>query len=351
METNPINEQTVGTTATEGVGATPETAPETKPTLPPKKTKASFIDDTPKAKFLGLLRTVVILLVSSFLITFSSYSLTEPNGFTIGGAAGIAIMVAYKTGGAIPQSLVVFCINAPLVILSYFFVKRKFAILTTANILLQTIWLFAFEQFNAPKIEFESNMRIFAAIATAICFGVGIALAFKIGGSSGGADIAAVIIQKKFPASSIAWMIFIVNAAIIGSSFFVYYTEVQNATFGQEIAHNLLPIMLSLFEAYIESKTNDSVTNGFQSAIEFRIITDKPEEMSHALMTELGRGVTAVPAKGMYTGKEHSMVICVINRRQVMTLRRIMSKIDPDAFAVMTNVSQVLGLGFYSSEQ
>lgn len=329
-----------------------ETASQTA--LPPKKTKESFADDTPKAKFLGLLRIIVILLVSSFLITFASYCFTEPNGFTIGGAAGVAIMVSYATNGAVPQSLLVFCINTPLVILSYFFVKRKFAILTTAHILLQTLWLFVFEQISAPKIEFEENMRIFAAIATAICFGVGIALAFKIGGSSGGADIVAVIIQKKFPASSIAWMIFIVNAAVIGSSFFVYYDHslsASGATFGQEIAHNLLPIMLSLFESYIESKTNDSVTNGFQSAIEFRIITDKDEEMSRALMTELSRGVTAVPAKGMYTGKEHSMVICVINRRQVMALRRIMRKVDPDAFAVMTSVSQVVGLGFYSAEE
>lgn len=319
------------------------------PALPPKITKENFYDETPKAKLTSLIIAILLIVASSFLITFSAYCLTEPNNFTIGGVAGIAIMVAYKTNGVIPQSLVVFCLNTPLVILSYFFVKRRFALLTTLHILLQTAWLFIFEQIQAPRIEFEPNMRIFAAMATGVCFGLGVALAFKAGGSSGGADIIAVIIQKKFPASSIAWMLFMVNAVILGSSFFVYYDAAgagENATVGQVIAYNLLPVMLSLFEAYIDSKTNDTITNGFQSAVEFRIITDEAETMSRVMMKELGRGVTAIPAKGMYTGKEHSMVICVISRRQIVSMRRIMHKIDPSAFAVMTSVSQVVGLGF-----
>ena len=90
--------------------------------------------------------------------------------------------------------------------------------------------------------------------------------------------------------------------------------------------------------------------NGFQSACEFKIITDKPEEMAEALMHELSRGVTSIPATGMYTKVTHSMLLCVVNRRQISTLRRVMKRVDPDSFAVMSNVSQVLGLGFYSDD-
>ena len=92
------------------------------------------------------------------------------------------------------------------------------------------------------------------------------------------------------------------------------------------------------------------MTNGFQSAIEFRIITEKPDKMAAALMKELSRGVTAVPATGMYTKVSKTMLVCVISRRQVNTLRRIMKQIDPDSFAVMSKVSQVLGLGFYTND-
>lgn len=298
---------------------------------------------TKKEKFVELLRTAVMMLVSTALFAFAAYCLIEPNKFTIGGVAGIAIMLSHVSNGAIPQSAVILGLNLPLVILSFFFVKKKFAILTCVHTALQSLWLFLLETLNVPEIVFDDGTKIFAAVAAALCLGTALAIIFKLGGSSGGGDIIAVIIQKKFPAPSIAWMLFIVNAVIIGSSFFVFYDA------GQSLALNLLPIMMSLFELYIESKTNDSITNGFQSAIEFRIITDKAEEMAETLMAELDRGVTAIPAKGMYTGQEHTMVVCVIGKKQVTALRKIMNKVDPEAFAVMSNVSQVVGLGFYSS--
>ena len=72
--------------------------------------------------------------------------------------------------------------------------------------------------------------------------------------------------------------------------------------------------------------------------------------MAKALMKELSRGVTALPATGMYTRITHTMLLCVVSRRQVVTLKRIMKQVDPDSFAVMSNVSQVLGLGFYTEE-
>jgi uncharacterized membrane-anchored protein YitT (DUF2179 family) len=189
----------------------------------------------------------------------------------------------------------------------------------------------------------EGGQKIFAAIAAGLCIGTAVALALKAGGSTGGADILAVLIQKKFAAGSIAWMLFAINSVVIASSLFVFKNT-------ESLAMRLLPIMMSVFEAYIESKTNESVTNGFQSAREFRIITDKPDEISQALMFELSRGVTALPATGMYTKEPRTMLLCVVNRRQVATLRKITKAIDPDSFVVMTNVSQVLGLGFYTND-
>ena len=327
----------------------PTTAPETENSenqLPKKITKENFLPKDPKkATVAYVFKTIIYLLISSLLVAFPVHSLIgKHNNFAIGGAAGLAAIIEGVTNGFIPKSIASFSINAPLLVIAFFFVKRKFAILSVSNILLQTLFLFLFEQLKVPHITFDAGSTIFAAIASGVCIGVAVALAFKIGGSTGGADILAVVIQKKCPAPSIARMIFAVNAVIIGISFFAFYDK-QNS-----IAVNLMPIMLALFEAYSESKTNDSITNGFQSAIEFRIITDKPEEMSLALMRELSRGVTFVPATGMYTHEQHAMLICVISRRQVTALQKIMKKIDPNAFAVMTNVSQVLGLGFFSSE-
>ena len=302
--------------------------------------------DLQNSKAAHLTKTIFFLLISSFLISFASYSLISANNFTIGGASGVAILINKATAGVIPQSAVFICINAPLTVLAFFFVKRKFAYLTAVHILLQTLFLTIIENaFPNFQITFAAPAeKIFAALTAGVCVGTAVALAFKIGGSTGGADIVAVIIQKKFSANSIATVIFIINAIIISSSLFVFYdNEVM-------IAYNLLPVILSIFEAYIEARTQDSITNGFSSAIEFRIITDKPQEMANALMRELSRGVTSLPAKGMYTGAEHSMLLCVISRRQVNALRRVMKSVDPTSFAVMSSVSQVVGQGFYSPE-
>lgn len=314
--------------------------------LPPKITKDNIDPDasSKKCKAMVWLRAIIHTLLSSLLVAFAAHSLITPNTFTIGGISGIAILLNVAFG--LPQSIMLFCLNLPLIALSFFFVKKKFAFLTTLNIALQSLWLLLLEQlFPDFQIAFEGNAeKIFAALAAGICIGTALVLAFKVGGSTGGADILAVMIQKKFAATSIAWMLFMINCVIIGASLFVFYDGEKT------LAYNLLPIMLSAFESYIESKTNDSMTNGFHSAIEFRIITDRPEEMSRALMKELSRGVTAIPATGMYTKITHTMLLCVVSRRQVATLRRIMKSIDPDSFAVMANVSQVLGLGFYSAE-
>lgn len=298
-----------------------------------------------RKKILYWLQTGLLVLASSFLVSFAAHCLIEPNEFTIGGVAGVAIMVSYATNQTVPQSLIVFCVNMPLLLISYFFVKKRFALLTIVNILLQTLWLAVFEKSNVPVIDFADNgTRIFASVAAGICIGSSVALALKAGGSTGGIDVLAVLVQRKFSAGSIAQMIFLLDSVVIGISFFVFKED------GADLAISLLPILLSLFEAYIESKTNDSITNGFQSAVEFRVITSKPDEMAFKLMTDLSRGVTVMPAKGMYSGKDKGLVMCVISRRQINAFKRIIKEVDPESFAVLANVSQVVGIGFYQSE-
>lgn len=326
----------------------PSETEQPKNQLPPKITKEMLtrVTWTKKKQILYWSKIVFCLLLSSFLISFASYSLIRPNNFTIGGVSGLAVLINVASKGKISQSIVILACNAPLIVLSFFLVKKRFAILSMSNIILQSLWLTFFENVSPDFIiAFEMNgEKIFAAIAAGLCVGAAIGIAFKIGGSTGGTDIVAVMIQRKFAATSIAWMLFLINCVVIGASIFVFHDP------NQAIAYSLLPVMMSAFESYIESKTIDSLTNGLHSAIEFRIITDKPDEIATALMNELSRGVTLLQAKGMYTQEEHSMLVCVISKRQVATLKRIIKSVDPDSFAVMTHVSQVLGLGFYLNE-
>ena len=307
--------------------------------LPPKITGEKR-PETSREKFLKIAKKVAAMLVSAFLVSFTSYAIVEPNDFALGGISGIAIIL-YELFD-ISQSISVLCLNIPLLIVAFFFVRRKFAIYSVINVVAQSLWIVLFEAIDIPKILFEE--QIFAALAGGIGVGSGIGLAFKFSGSSGGMDIVATIVQRKFPAQSIAWMIFTLNCAVIITSFFVYREA------GTTFSMQLLPLIKSVTEQYVESRMNDSIVSGFQSAIEFRVITDKPEEMAYALISRLGRGVTETDVTGMYTHEKHALLTCVIHRRQIGIFKAILKKVDPNSFAVMTHVSQVLGLGFYSSD-
>lgn len=290
--------------------------------------------------FVSVLKTMFLMIASGFLVAFSAHCLLSPNHFATGGATGIAVILEKAVG--IPQSRIVFCINAPLIIISFFVVNKKFAILTFCNVALQTIWLYVMEKAQFTPIVFDE--KIFAAIFAGIFMGTAVALALKTGGSSGGMDIIAVIIRKKISASSIAWILFVLNSAVIASSFFVYKDLADTA------GGKILPIVMAICEQYVESKTTDLLTSGMQSAIEFRVVTDKPDEVASHLFANLLRGITSISVKGMYTKEEHALLICVVSRRQVNTFKRLVKEADPDSFVVMSKVSQVLGYGFQQSE-
>ena len=326
--------------------------------LPPKITKEHFAPSKRKRdKAWHWIKAVLFTMLSSLLISLSAYTLITPNNFTIGGASGVAILINIASKGKIPQSIMVAALNLPLIILSFYFVKKKFAVLSAMNIGMQALWLLLIEKIVKYNPNFNVAIifpggepsKLFAALGAGLMVGVAIALAFKIGGSTGGTDILAVMIQKKVKATSISWMLFVINVVIISASYFVI-EPIETNDKATEIGLKLMPIALAAFEAFIESRTNESILNGFQSAIEFRIITDKSEEMANAIMKELSRGVTALPATGMYTKISHTMLVCVVSRRQVATLQRIMQSVDPDSFAVTSKATQVLGLGFFNSD-
>ena len=295
-----------------------------------------------KTKTVEFLQSLALILASSLLIAVAVHCFINPNGFTIGGIAGLSVTLSFITKGALKPSVIVFCLNVPLLVVSYFFVKKKFALLSLINSLLQSLWLAIFEITLFPVVQFQDvGLKIFAALATGVCLGAAVALALKAGGSTGGLDVLAVMIQKKTSFTSIAQLIAILSSSVILLDFFVRLQP------DQDLSISLLPILLALAEIYFERKTNDTIMNGYRSAIEFRIITDKPDELASALMTELSRGVTALPAKGMYLQKEHTMLVCVVSRNQINAFKRIIKRVDPDSFAVLSNVSQVVGVGFY----
>ena len=282
-------------------------------------------------KKLALRYTVITacVLLSGWLRALSVHCFVIPHNFAPGGVTGIATLLQIKTG--INSGIFLMAINAPLLIASFFLITKRFAIISTCSIALQSGLLLLFEHLEVPVY---ADNAILAAIAGGIVGGAGIGILLKVGGSSGGTDIIATFVYRRFSAASVGWFIFIFDSVVVFISFFV-------------LGSNLTPVLLALAEIFSSTQTNELVVYGFKSALKFEIITSSAEALSKEIMEKIHRGVTVLEATGAYTGAHKNVLICVIRRSQLSSFQKILARY-PDAFAYISKTNDVIGRGFMS---
>lgn len=274
---------------------------------------------------------VFAILLSAVLRALSVHCFVIPNNFAPGGVTGIATMLQEFT--RLNSGIFIFAINLPLLIASFFLINKRFAIISAVGIVLQSLLLLLLEKVNFYTYS-EPYNTVLAAVAGGVLGGAGIGLILKIGGSSGGTDIIATFIYKHYSATNVSWFIFILDSVVVFVSFFVY-------------GYVLTPVLLSLAEMFASARANELILYGFKSALKFEIVTTRPDELSKELMARLNRGVTAIQAKGMYSGTDKTLLVCIVRRRQVSAFQKIL-KNYPDSFAYISTTTEVMGLGFKS---
>ena len=296
---------------------------------------------TRKKAVYNFLIVPLAIIVSGILRAMCVLVFILPHNFAPGGATGLGTMIEYASTewahNTFSSGYVMLIVNAPLLVFAFFKIDKGFAIKTGSCIVIYSLLIALLqnlgldEKLNSVLHHFEIP-SVLAACASGVLGGVGLSIMLKIGGSTGGTDIIATFIQKKFSATHVSWFIYGLDAVVVFASAFVYQD-------------GLTPILLSLVEMFCLSMMSDTISSGFKSAIKFEIITHDPEKLSTELITKLRRGVTCVPAKGMYSGKEQSLLICVIRKRQLSDFYDILKNF-PDTFAYVSSTSEVMGLGF-----
>lgn len=282
---------------------------------------------------------ITAVFASGLFRAIGVYSFIVPNHFAPGGVTGIASMLEFGT--KINAGYFLAAINIPLIVIAFIFIGKRFSIISGIAILLSSGLMIVFEYIpHFPRLVADTYGadRILFAVAGGILNGTGGAIIIKVGGSSGGTDIVATLIQKKYSATNIAWFIFLLDSTVVIASGFVYGNL-------SELRQALVPILLAFVEMFTSGKVMETILQGFKSALKFEIITSHPEELSQEIITKLHRGVTSVTAKGMYTGEERAMLICVLRKRELSQFRAILKKY-PDSFAYIGNTSEVVGRGF-----
>lgn len=287
----------------------------------------------------AILYATISILLSGIVRALGIYIFVSPNNFAPGGTNGIAVLLEYATGWSAGWFLLM--INVPLFFVAFFFLGKKEAIISTLSMLLTSgllivfDWIPAFPRFDGLNSAEPISYGLLAAVAGGIFLGAALATMIKSCGTSGGTTILASLVNKKFRFLSVSWLTSGFDAIVVIVSFFVYNPDAS-------FAGKLTPVLLALVSLFVTSKVSDLILQGFKVAYRFEIVTNHAEEISEEIMTTTHHGVTEVPALGMYSHTEHKVLVCIIRKRHIAEIQRIIRKY-PDTFASFSPTSEVYG--------
>ncbi len=274
-----------------------------------------------KRTVIKILFTITAAIVSSLALHVFVY----PSDFVPLGLEAIVTMLQKITG--INAGWFNILLNAPLIIYAFIRLNKNYIIYSMIFTVISSALIIFWAAIGFPQYV-NANERLLAAIFAGIMLGVRTALMLKIGSSSGGADIIAAMIQKKFQYVNVERIISIICLVIIGLSYFVYL--------------DFNSILLAVVQMFISERAITMLMRDTRHAIEVKIITKTPEALRDDIIKNLRHGATIVESRGMFTGEDNSMIISVVNVGQISELFNLMKKY-PDTFVYYTEVHGVRG--------
>lgn len=274
-------------------------------------------------------KRIIVVIFGSLLMAISlNFFLINANVYASGfsGAAQLVSSILFdQLGISISTGILLFIFNIPVIILGWFKVGRGFTIYSIISVVFATIFLEVL-----PVLSISSDI-ILNAVFGGVIAGVGVGISLKLGASTGGMDIVAMVLSR-LQDKPIGTYFLLLNGIIIVLAGVLYEPE------------NALYTMVAL---YVTTSVIDMIHTRHEK-VTAMIITHKAEELQQAIHQKMVRGITIVPAKGAYSKEEKSMLYLVITRYELYDLEKIINEVDPQAF---TNIVQTVGIfGFFRRE-
>ena len=244
-----------------------------------------------------------------------------------GGATGIALILQYLYN--IPSGITIFLINIPLFFISYKMLNKKFTLYSAVGMVSLSISLIVTKPLsNIIKVD---DLLLYCIYGGVLC-GLGYGLVFLRNGSTGGTDIIAMVIRKKYSNFEIGKLSFAINCIIVFISALIF---------------GLPKALYTLISMFIQITLIDKVINGFNSKKLLLILTEKEQDVIEYVIKDMNRGVTSLIAEGEYTHELKKMLYIAVTASQMVHLKNKILKVDPKAFITIVDVSEVNGKGFY----
>ena len=277
----------------------------------------------------GFPRFFAELNLGLILTAFAIVAFKTPNHFAFGGTSGVSVILS-TLFPTLPVGVFMWIINAVLVVLGFIFLERKAILWSVFASFALSAYVSLFELFIPTDVSMTGDMWLdlcFAVILPAL----GSAIVFDIGASTGGTDIAAMIINK-YRTISYGKIVIYSDFVIIGSSMLVGF-HIDTVIYGY--------VMTAVF-----GYTVDMIMAGNQQSSQVFIVTHDYEKMAQAIVDNIHRGVTLIDSQGWYTKKESKIVMVVCRKRETTMILKFVKTIDPEAFMTVGSVMGVYGKGF-----
>lgn len=267
----------------------------------------------------------ILLILGCLIMALSTSFFLLPNQLSSGGFAGIATITYYLLKW--PVGTVIFVLNIPLLIISYFRIGKEFLIKSIVGTFFLSIFIDMFDKL--PAITVDSFL---GCIYGGITMGIGISLVLKASASTGGTDLLSYIIKTFKPYYRTSNLITLIDIGIVA----------LNVIFLKNIEIGLY----SAITIYIMGKIIDIIFEGVYFTKMLFIVSDKYEEIANKIVEEVKRGVTGLQAKGMYTDDNKTMLWCISSRNEAIKIKQICKQIDKNSFIVIINAREAYGTGF-----
>ena len=277
----------------------------------------------------SLFRDYILILIGASIMGFAIKNIYDPIGLVTGGASGVAIILKKQFG--VPLWLTNTAINIPLFaaaakLKGWSFIKRTLLATVTLSVSLYVI----------PEMPFLMDDLFLTALFGGLITGAGAGIVFACQATTGGTDMLAAIIRRWLPHYTLAQILQVLDAAIV---------LIGAGIFGVTYA------LYALIAIYAVSKVSDGIIEGMKYSKVAYIISDKSKEIAAAILKEMDRGVTALDARGMYSGNRKDVLFCVVSRKEIAQLKELVVGHDAQAFVIVSDAREVLGEGFIEYRQ
>ena len=279
-------------------------------------------------KFYFSIKDFLFIILGTLLFAFGYHGFILPHGIVTGGVGGICALIYFTTG--ISVSISYFLLNVALLAVAYRILGLRFLVKTIVGVtsLSLSLSLFEFLFQGKPILPDEAFMSI--VIGSIMC-GWALGLIFSVNGSTGGTDIIGAIINK-YKDISIGRALLFCDFFIIGSSY-ILFQDVSKVVFG-------------FCEMVIANYVLDMVLNSNRQSVQFFIFSQKYDEITEKIISDLGRGCTLLDAVGGYSQKNTKVIVLMAKRREAQSIFRLVRNVDPCAFISQSVVRGVYGEGF-----